>query len=210
MKTTPLVLASASPRRQEHLRRLGLTFTLHPTAVDETPRPTEPPAQAALRLGRAKALAVPAGDTQIVIAADTVVDLAGRILGKPADPEEARRMLMALRGRDHLVHTSLALRRGEDLWAETVSARVWMRPYNEEEIECYVNSGRPLDKAGAYGIQDRPFSPAERVEGCYMTVVGLPLCHLARALRGLGVAVPRLPMEGCRALIGRPCPVALF
>ena len=85
-----------------------------------------------------------------------------------------------------------------------------MRCYSLEELETYVASGQPLDKAGAYGIQDRPFAPVDRVEGCYLTVVGLPLCHLARALLRWGVAVPRVPPDDCRSEMGQPCPAALF
>jgi MAF protein len=164
----------------------------------------------AARLARLKAEAVPLDNGEIVIAADTVVVLDNEILGKPQDTDDARRMLWALRGRVHLVHTGLALRSLGETWSETDTALVHMRDYGADEIEAYIASGLPLDKAGAYGIQNEIFSPANRVEGCYMTVVGLPLCRLARALMRWNLYVPRIPPDGCRSVLGRPCPAALF
>ena len=119
----------------------------------------------------------------VVLGADTVVVLDGAILGKPADEAEARAMLAALRARDHRVLTGVALAvAGEVAWSGLVETRVSMRAYGADEVERYVRSGRPLDKAGGYGIQDADFRPVDRIEGCFANVVGLPLCEVRRAL----------------------------
>jgi MAF protein len=118
-----------------------------------------------------------------VLAADTEVELDGAVLGKPADDAAARAMLLALRARPHRVLTGLALADGDRIaWSSVVETTVWMRPYTDDEIAAYVASGRPRDKAGAYGIQDAAFQPVARIEGCYSNVVGLPLCEVRRAL----------------------------
>ncbi|MGC9023705.1 MAG: Maf family protein [Chloroflexia bacterium] len=205
-----LVLASNSPRRQELLGVLGLPYAIRVAEVDESVHLGETPEAMVARLAREKALAVPLSPKELLISADTTVELEGQALGKPADPEEARRMLRLLRGRMHRVHTAVALRRGEEVEVQVVTTRVWMRNYGAEELEAYLASGQAQDKAGAYGIQDEPFAPVERVEGCYMNVVGLPLCHLAQGLVRRGISIPRLPPAYCRGLLGHPCPVALF
>jgi len=204
----PIVLASGSPRRRELMALLGLDYQVMAADVDERAGPAEAPADLAARLSRAKALAVAGSAARgVIIAADTIVVLDGAILGKPADPDEARRMLRALRGRPHLVLTAIALVRrpdGETL-SELVETAVEMRPYRDEEIEAYIASGDPLDKAGAYAIQHSGFSPVTRIEGCYANVVGFPLCHIYRALRRLGADGARRPIAGCRAATGYPC-----
>ncbi len=205
-----LVLASNSPRRQELLSVLGLPYTIRVAAVDESIRSGETPEAMVARLAREKALAVPLSPGELLIAADTTVELEGQVLGKPADREEAHRMLRRLRGRMHRVHTAVALRQGEEVEVQVVTTQVWMRAYREEELEAYLSSGQAEDKAGAYGIQDEPFSPAERVEGCYMNVVGFPLCHLAQGLLRRGISMPHLPPAYCRSILGYPCPAALF
>lgn len=122
----------------------------------------------------------------IVLGADTVVVLVDAILGKPADEAEARAMLAALRGRAHRVLTGVALAAdGQIAWSTVVETTVWMRAYGADEVERYVRSGKPLDKAGAYGIQDADFHPVERIEGCFSNVVGLPICEVRRALTAL-------------------------
>jgi MAF protein len=123
----------------------------------------------------------------IVLAADTVVVSDGTIHGKPSDDSEATAMLRSLRGRAHQVSTGVALAAmGEIVWTSVVTTTVWMRDYPDDEIERYVRSGRPLDKAGAYGIQDTEFRPVERIGGCLSNVVGLPLCEVRRALSAIG------------------------
>ena len=186
----PLVLASASPRRRELLKLLGLPFRVVEAAVDEAVRPGEAGDDVAVRLASAKALAGAATrPAAVVLGADTVVVLDGRILGKPADECEARAMLRALRGRPHVVITGVAVASGDRIgWRGLTESVVEMRSYADEELERYVATGRPLDKAGAYAIQDPDFRPARRLVGCYPNVVGLPLCAALRGLRSAGLA----------------------
>ena len=191
------MLASASPRRRELLALLGLPFVVAAADVDETPAPGETAARLAARLAAAKALAV-AGTAALpdplVIGADTVVVLDGAVRGKPAGPVEAQAALRALRGRGHHVLTALALAaRGRTIWQAATETRVDMRSYGDEEIEAYVGSGGPFDKAGGYAIQDPTFQPVLRIVGCYPNVVGLPLCALVRGLRASGLDVAGLP-----------------
>jgi septum formation protein len=205
-----IVLASASPRRQGLLAELGLAFSIRTERVDEAILPGESPADLVARLSRIKAGAVPLQENEVVVAADTVVALDDAVLGKPLNADDARRMLLALRDRPHLVHTGLSVGRPGHIRTETVTTLVFMRPYSTGDIEAYIASGQPMDKAGAYGIQNQPFAPVSRVEGCYMTVMGLPLCHVARGLLRWGIEVPRLPPEYCHSVLGTPCRVALF
>ncbi|SRR5581483_824972 len=184
--TPRLVLASASPRRRELVRRLGVPCDVEPTAVDETPRTGERPADLAVRLAEAKARAAQPG-THWVLAADTVVILDDQALGKPRDAAEAVSMLQRLRDRTHEVATGVCLLvPGSRPRLAVVRTHVQMRPYSDAEIRAYVASGAPLDKAGAYGIQDAGFSPVRAIRGCYTNVVGLPLCAVADLLRDAG------------------------
>ncbi|MBN1483347.1 MAG: septum formation protein Maf [Chloroflexia bacterium] len=201
-----MVLASKSPRRQELLGRLGLDWVVRTQELDEHPQPGEIPETMVRRLARSKAAAVDLHPGEIVIAADTIVVLEGELMGKPGDAAEARHMLQALRGRPHDVLTGLALRRAGELWVEVVPARVYMRSYSDAEIAAYVASGAPMDKAGAYGVQDRPFEPVRRLEGCGMAVVGLPLCRLVQALQRWRVTVPGTAREICPDFVGSLCP----
>jgi septum formation protein len=190
-----LVLASASPRRQQFLRELGLEFTVVVADIDESPHVNEAPACLAARLAETKARAVagrlPAGEeTQLVIAADTVVALGATILGKPANDVEAASMLAQLRGRMHEVHTAVSV---VDTQSGTQSTRVnttqvAMRPYSNTELAAYVATGDPLDKAGAYAIQHPEFAPVAALTGCAAGVIGLPLGDLCDLLRPYGVA----------------------
>jgi MAF protein len=186
------VLASASPRRRALLARSGLPFQVDVPTVDEAPRAGESGLALARRLARAKALAVAARHPgAVVVAADTVVALDERLLGKPADAEEARAMLRALRGRWHQVVTAVCVtapERGTRLGALTTD--VEMRPYTDAEIAAYIARGEPFDKAGAYAIQDPGFQPVARWRGCYTNVVGLPLCLTAALLYSVGVELP--------------------
>jgi MAF protein len=183
-----LRLASASPRRRLLLPLLGFPVNVTPAESDERPLEGEDPLQTALRLADEKARRSGrprAGE--VVVGADTVVVLDGRQLGKPRHSVEAHSMLRELRSRPHEVITAVALmapRRQRQ--AGAIRTTVQMRDYSDEEIERYVNSGGPLDKAGAYAIQDQDFAPVERLEGCYLNVVGLPLCEVSRGLRALG------------------------
>ncbi len=191
-----LYLASASPRRAELLRQAGYRPLLAPTGVPERRRPGEAPRALALRLARSKAGAAwrllkgRGALSGVVLGADTVVDLDGRALGKPSGPAAARRMLRALSGRAHRVHTGVCLLslgpgpRGE-AFVETVSVR--FRALDPAEIDAYVATGEPLDKAGSYGIQGRAGSFVRRVSGDTYAVVGLPLARVCEALVRVGL-----------------------
>jgi nucleoside triphosphate pyrophosphatase len=190
-----LILASASPRRRELLSRLGLPFEVRPSGIDEVlTREVDAPALATA-LARAKARDIAdqvraAGDGPVLIlGADTLVVLDGRPLGKPGSRDEARAMLRALRGRSHQVVTAVALIEVPDgrVVTETVTSRVLMRPYGDPEIDAYVATGEPDDKAGAYAVQGVGGQLVARVEGCFENVVGLPLETTARLLRRFGL-----------------------
>jgi septum formation protein len=184
-----LILASASPRREELLRRLGVPFTVVPSGLPEELAPGPPEhAVRALALAKARAVArrVSAG---VVLGADTVVALGGAIFGKPTGPDDARRMLQALRGRTHEVITGVALVEapaGRET-ATTVVTEVQMGEYGEKEIDAYLVTGEPYDKAGAYAIQGAGGRLIARVEGCYTNVVGLPLQTTRRLLEAWGL-----------------------
>jgi len=203
-----ILLASASPRRRELLAYLGLPFSVVAADVDETDGDGESPQAMVQRLSQAKALAVVAQHPRgLVIAADTTVALDGASLGKPADAAEATAMLRALRGRSHQVYSGLTVAQDGQTITELAESEVWMRDYSDQEIAHYVASGDPLDKAGAYAVQHAGFHPAERVEGCFASVMGFPLCHLARTLARLGVTVPADVPAACRAHTGFVCQV---
>ncbi len=182
------ILASGSPRRSELLNRLGLRPRVMPADVDETPLPDEEPRQMVKRLAMMKALHVAkafAGKDALVIGADTCVHIDGRVLGKPKSADEAKEMLGLLAGRAHEVYTGYAAVRCADM--ETVAGseetRVYMKALSDEEKTAYVNSGEPMDKAGAYGIQDKGSLLIEKIEGDYFNVVGLPVCALGKRLK---------------------------
>lgn len=206
-----LVLASGSPRRKQLLSLLGLPFVIQAANVDEEPHSGEPPDQMVLRVARAKAQAV-AGirPDELVIAADTTVAVDGRSLGKPADGADAVRMLQVLRGRQHVVYTGMAVLHPAThrLVTELGKSSILMRDYADGEVQRYVESGDPLDKAGAYAIQHPVFDPVAQVDGCWLNVMGLPLCHLARALVAAGLAAPAAYVPAsCRAFTQRACTV---
>ena len=180
-----LVLASASPRRQELLRNAGIAFTVQPADVDETPLPGESPRACAERLAREKALAVwPRRSTDKVLGADTVVVVDGVILGKPVDAEDAARMLRLLSGRVHQVITGVCLVSPPDGAARTASETtfVTMGEISDDEIRSYIATGEPMDKAGAYAIQGIASRWIPRIEGDYSNVVGLPVALVWRML----------------------------
>lgn len=230
-----LYLASNSPRRRDLLARAGWNFIPWPADIDETPADGEAPANYVLRLAAAKALAAARSvpEPGIVLAADTaVVDsalspAAPVILGKPRDAAEAVQILTRLRGRIHQVYTavavvdSAALRRRkhrvdpamdavdsahEDVLTDLCVSHVPMRRYSDEEIQAYVATGDPLDKAGAYAIQHAGFHPVEGFTGCIASVMGLPLCHTAHLLGLLGVPHGNGWAVACLSGPGRECP----
>lgn len=195
-----MILASASPRRRELLAALGVAFEVRPSNVDETALPGETPLETQHRVTLMKARAANAADHETVIAADTTVLLDGDMLNKPADADDARRMLRRLRGRTHEVQSCVVIKQGDQEWLEVVSSQVQMRDYADAEIEAYVATGDPLDKAGAYAVQHPGFRPVAEIRGCPLNVVGLPLCCLRRRLPELPDASPV-----CRSFSGRTC-----
>lgn len=176
------VLASGSPRRRQLLADLGLDFEVRPADIDETPRRGEAPDRYVLRLAHEKAAVIPGN---LVLAADTTVDLDGEILGKPADPADAVAMLQRLSGREHLVHTGVFFA-GRSLVCTT---KVTFRRLPWSEIEWYVATGEPLDKAGAYGMQGRAASMVASLDGSGTNVIGLPLAETVKLLRAAGIVV---------------------
>ena len=206
-----LVLASNSPRRRQLMALGGWTFTLIPAEVDESPLAGEHPKDYVLRLAEAKsrAAAQHAPEDALVIAADTTVVDNREILGKPAGDKEAEAMLRRLRGRTHHVYTALAALRRRDgtLLTDWCRTEVPMRHYSDEEMQAYIASGDPLDKAGAYGIQHQGFRPVERLWGCYANVMGLPLCHLVRTLEKMGMISETDVPQACQAALQYDCPV---
>lgn len=200
-----LILASASPRRAELLRQLGLRFEIYAPTAGEDPEDAAPegPAQgedavraaeiAARRLAQAKASAAAGRHKDaLVIGADTIVVEGRQFLGKPRDADEARAMLRQLSGKGHHVVTAIALVRTSPALrlVDSTTTAVWFRELSDDEIARYVASGEPIDKAGAYGIQGRAAAFVERIEGDYFTVVGLPLAMTAKLLIDAGVQMP--------------------
>ncbi|MBI1881709.1 MAG: septum formation protein Maf [Chloroflexi bacterium] len=233
-----IILASSSPRRQELLRSLGLSFLVMPpvsqaspqgdknlTGVDEMPLPSEAPSALVQRLSRLKAEAIPTNPALptstgshsaaavvdrsiIIVAADTVVVLGNQILGKPSHATEAIAMLQKLRQQSHHVYTGLTVAwlNGEikTFVTRLHQSTVRMRPYTDAEIVAYVASGDPLDKAGAYGIQNKSFAPVAQLEGCFASVMGLPLGELVVAFKELGLSLPESASR-CSLYTGYPC-----
>ncbi len=180
-----LVLASRSPRRQDLLASAGIPFIVRPADVDEAWLEGEAPSAHVERLARQKARAVSTGSEEIVLGADTVVVVDGEILGKPADAADAVRMLRRLSGRDHQVLTGVCLKRGPLELVASECTTVRFAALSEEEIQTYVASGEPMDKAGAYAIQGLASKFVERIEGCYFNVVGLPVARVYRMLKSV-------------------------
>jgi septum formation protein len=183
-----LILASRSPRRQEILAAAGIPFEVRPVEVEEKIRPGEEAAEYVRRLARSKAEAAPAGPGEVVLGADTVVVIDGDVLEKPADHAEAARMLRRLSGRDHRVLTGICLRGPGGVVEDSETTRVRFVPLTDAEIEQYVASGEPMDKAGAYAIQGLAAKFVERIEGCYFNVMGLPVARVYRRLSQMSAA----------------------
>lgn len=205
-----LLLASGSPRRRQILSRLGLPFIVGVSPVDEDA--AQEHYQGAIEglgewLARQKAVAaltLPQAANHLVITADTTVLLEGEVLGKPRDEAHARELLLSLRGRWHHVVTGVTVSRLVDgtphIQSASCTTPVLMRPYSKAEITAYIATGDPLDKAGAYGIQHPQFQPTERINGCYLNVVGLPVCVLVNLLAKFNVHPAAL------GLMGTACP----
>ena len=188
-----ILLASGSPRRRALLHDLGWNFEVRSPDVDETPLPGEGSEALCERLARLKAGAVHDVDKDtLVVAADTIVVVDGRILGKPADREEARRMLRLLQGRGHEVMTGVAVRCGGQVLSGVERTAVHFRPLSEAETSAYAATGEGDDKAGAYAIQGKGALLISAIEGDYFNVVGLPLCRLGHMLESLGLSMEHL------------------
>lgn len=178
-----LILASSSPRRKELLGLFGIPFTVRAADIDETMNPAGNPFDEVARLSREKALAVPRGEDDVVIAADTIVVCNGRVLGKPKSEAQAAEMLTMLSGQAHQVMTGCTLLRGNRQQTFTEVTDLHFRPLSQGEIRRYVATGEPMDKAGAYGIQGGAALFCTRMEGDYYNVMGLPVCRLWQSLR---------------------------
>lgn len=178
-----VILASQSPRRRELMEKFHIPFTVAVADVDETIDPAKAPYDEVARLSRMKAEAVPHQHDDVVIAADTIVVCQNKVLGKPADEEDAFRMLMGLSGRDHQVMTGITVLYQGKATVCTEVTDLHFRTLTEKEIRAYIRTGEPLDKAGAYGIQGGGALFAEKICGDYYNVVGLPVCRLGQILR---------------------------
>jgi septum formation protein len=212
---TEFILVSKSPRRKSLLRNLIDTFLVVNSDVEEQVLPDEKPDEFVIRLAREKALK--GGEDVLhnslqnafVIGADTIVVDGDEILGKPLDGQDAARILEQLRGRTHQVLSGIALYNlsSGDVQSRLVCTEVKMREYTEDEVHNYIASGDPLDKAGAYGIQNRDFNPAPELTGCFANVMGLPLCHLAVLMNDMGIEADSKVAERCQEGIDYQCPV---
>jgi len=202
-----MILASASPRRSELLEQLGVSFRVEPAAIDEALDSRRTIDEAVAALAERKASAVSAAFPEaVILAADTIVLLDDRVLGKPVDAHDAERMLWDLRGRWHVVITGIAVIDGRGTVLRcAITTRVLMRETGLAEISAYVATGEPLDKAGSYGIQGRGGALVAEIDGCYTNIVGLPLCATADLLRRSGVVVQaNRPL--CTLPSGDTCP----
>ena len=220
MNRPRLVLASRSPRRRDLLRLLRLPFEIAVSDVPEKPQPDETPIEMVVRLSRSKAEEAQTHQrlaeqtSNWVIACDTIVVLEDgpdetRILGKPEDSADAAAMLRLLRGRSHAVYSAVTLLNDQHgPLTELAKTRLTMRDYTEEELTAYVATGDPLDKAGSYAIQHEGFDPVEEIEGCYASVMGLPLCDLARCMCHYGFPPPADVPAACQAYTGHRCGAA--
>lgn len=206
-----ICLASSSPRRLEMFAWIGLSFKHVSTDINEEPWQGELPVDYVMRLAQQKAQKGKEKLTEksLVVAADTIVALDGEMLGKPANALEAENMLHKLRGRIHQVITALCVidMQSETSYQDHCLTQVEMRPYSDEEIRAYIESGDPLDKAGAYAIQHQLFKPVVNFTGCFTSVMGLPLCHLERTFRVIdGYPLRDMPAI-CKKNVGYTCPI---
>jgi septum formation protein len=186
-----LVLASGSLRRHQLLRSIGVAFTALAPDIDETPAGGEDPVAYVERLARAKAESVPVAPGEVVVAADTTVALGRWIFGKPVDADDARRMLRSLSGRSHDVHTAVAVRAGGRVSSAVATTRVTMIEISEDDVNWYVGTGEPLDKAGAYALQGGGGLFVAAIEGSASNVVGLPLAVMGELLAAAGFPLAR-------------------
>ena len=180
-----LILASQSPRRRELLGLFGIPFAVKVADIDETMDPGKAPFDEVARVSRCKALAIAPAEEDVVIAADTIVVVEGRVLGKPRDEADAFRMLRLLSGRDHQVMTGVCVLRGGEERVFTEVTDLHFRDLTDTEIRRYIATGDPMDKAGSYGIQNGAALFCEKMSGDYYNVMGLPVCRLGQVLKEL-------------------------
>jgi len=207
-----MLFASQSPRRRQLLALTGWEATWKPVPFDESRVRAASVEDVPILLAKGKAEAArELGASELILAADTVVIDNSDILGKPESAEEAFTMLGRLRGRTHRVRTAVAVldERNGETHLDACETIVPMRAYDDDEMMAYIRGGSPMDKAGAYGIQDHPFSPVdeERMQGCYANVMGLPLCHLTRIMKRIGFNAPSDVPASCQQATGYTCPV---
>ena len=188
-----LILASQSPRRKELLGLFHIPFTVQVADIDEAMDPSRSPSEEVARVSRAKAEAIPRSADDVIIAADTIVVLEEEVLGKPRDTADAIRMLSALSGRDHQVMTGVTVLRGKKALTHTEITDIHFRPLSQKEIEAYVATGEPMDKAGSYGIQGGAALFAEKMHGDYYNVMGLPVCRLWQMLQQIAPEIMEEP-----------------
>jgi len=185
-----IILASGSPRRKDLLTQVGIPFEVIVSNADETI--TGPPDQQVQALALRKAIAVQntrPSHNDIILAADTLVYIDNKVLGKPETPSEAFNMLKSLAGRSHTVYTGVAILHGSEKQVFVDSTKVFFRNLSDSEIQAYIATGEPMDKAGAYGVQDKGALLVDHIEGDYFTVVGLPIAKVGAALREMGIEV---------------------
>jgi len=212
---TEFILASKSPRRKILLRNLIDPFIVVNSDVDEREIPGENPDEFVVRLAKEKALKGGAGvltnslENALVLGADTIVVDGTEILGKPQDQMDAARILEQLRDKTHQVLSGIALYNlsTREIQTRLVCTEVVMREYTDDEIRDYIASGDPMDKAGAYGIQNRDFNPAPEFFGCFANVMGLPLCHLALLMKEMGIETDHRVADRCQDSIDYQCPI---
>ncbi|MCJ7715362.1 MAG: Maf family protein, partial [Anaerolineales bacterium] len=212
---TEFILASKSPRRQILLRNLIDLFIVMEADLSEVMQPGEKSADFVLRMASEKALTTAKKMDQstikdvVIIAADTIVVDGNEILGKPKNEGDAKIILDRLRGRNHQALSGITVYQRETgtTLSKLVPTEVWMREYSEKEIRDYIDTGDPLDKAGAYAIQNDSFSPVQKIEGCFANVMGMPLCHLSLLLRELNLEINSNIADLCQESIQYQCPV---
>jgi septum formation protein len=207
---TKVLLASNSARRRDLIRLTGWDVSMTAADIDESRLPGEQAREYVLRLAREKATRImPDEADSLILTADTIVVDQENIYGKPINADDARRMLQELRGHIHHVMTAIALSDGsrQELLTDLCVSSVPMRKYSVSEMEDYISSGDAMDKAGAYAIQNREFHPVEMFSGCFASVMGMPLCHLARMAGKKGMSVDRGLASRCQAAIDYECPI---
>ena len=191
---------------------IGIPFDVASADVDESLDPNESPRDYVLRLAEAKARALARNDAkaQIIIGSDTAVVDAGETLGKPRDKSEAESVLRQLRGRTHQVYTGIALydERSDKVFSELCISDVPMRDYSDAEMDAYISTGDPMDKAGGYAIQNGDFAPVEHFDGCFASVMGFPLCHLARSLKKEGIEIDADLPQACSSSLNYECKIS--